>query len=111
MVETIERPDTLIEDLLGIDKGFPDSLFLLEVENGKYGAVGHIPKGYSKQFEFLATFENPEQVKLFSSQYKLSGKEKQCSLEEALNIAKSKPRLSGIALQVDGSTVEVMWTS
>ncbi len=111
MSSTIDSPLglTLDEGLLGGFGGFPDSLFLISVGNGKY-AANNATLTDGEAINGLACFPSPDDATTYMGLLAgLNGEIVQKSFEEAREIALSKPVLHAMFLFVDGRIVEVHW--
>lgn len=98
---------TLFEEELGGFGGFPDSLYLIGMGEGKFAANNATaPDGTA--LDGLACFPSPDDATTYMGLLAgLSGDIVKKSFEEARQIAQSKPKLNCLLLFVAGHIVEI----
>lgn len=89
------------------DSGFPDELLVLETAEGKHGCLNcePIPVEAGYHVDALAVFVDHDSLNVFRDDTGLVGKGKEVTLEEARIIALEKPKITALALQIQGKTV------
>jgi len=99
----------LEESLLGGYGGFPETLHLITVGDGKYAANNvTLPDG--EKINGLATFPSPDDATTYMGLLAgLDGEIVKKSFEEARQIAISKPILHCVLLFVDGKVVDMVY--
>lgn len=106
MQNVIDKPQ--IDDLQ-ID-GFADTLYVVSLGEGKYLAVNATTVGPDPmQFNALCVFEKPMDVAISLDVFNMKGEQQLKTLEECVEIVKSKDNLQGLALQELGKTKLVHW--
>jgi hypothetical protein len=108
---TVDNPGGLVLDdaLLGGFGGFPDSLFVISVGNGKF-AANNATLTDGQSVNGLACFPTEDDANHYMGLLGgLSGEIVPKSFDEAREIALSKPILSCLFLFQFGKIVEVHW--
>lgn len=109
MLKTSESPTGIVleEDLLGGFGGFPDSVSLISVGEGRYAANNAtLPDG--QVVDGLACFPSADDaVSYMGLLAGLTGDIVQKTFEEARQIAISKPKLNCLLLFQDGRIIDV----
>lgn len=111
MLKTRDAPSMfeLEEAMLGGYGGFPETLFLIEVGEGKFAANNvSLPDG--QVINGLASFPSADDAVAYMGLLAgLSGDIVKRSFEEARQIAISKPILQALLLFVDGKIVDIVY--
>lgn len=111
MLKTHDAPSMfeLEEAMLGGYGGFPETLFLIEVAEGKFAANNvSLPDG--QVINGLASFPSADDAVAYMGLLAgLNGDIVKRSFEEARQIAISKPILHALLLFVDGKIVDIVY--
>lgn len=115
-VEYLDEGAPIIDDTTDMDNpnGFPESLYLVDIGNGRYGALNISPHPIIPGDEYkvgaIATFANQSEGRLYQEKYNQPGEIVNKPFKEVLEIAISKkPVISAIALQHEGRTILVQY--
>jgi hypothetical protein len=102
--------DKQLDEILVNDSGFPDSIMMIGLGNGKYAAINATtPPPDPMTVGLLAVFASEEEISKFNAIYDLGGDNVTKKFEEAREIALSKTAIHGLALQENGKTIMIHW--
>ena len=110
----LDRPplgldDPLDEDLLGSFGGFPESLFMISLGDGKY-AANNATLQDGTVLDGLAVFPTDQDAELYTlNKNGLNGEIVQKSFTDAREIAISKPKINSLLLFQNNRIVEYHW--
>ena len=102
--------DTEDQDLLGTPDDFPEALIMISLGNNRYAAVNATTPGPDPMVvNVLAVFASEQQASMWEQIWKLSGEHVNKQFQEARDIARSKPDIWGLGLQINGNTGKIHW--
>ena len=112
-VSVLENPTTEVQDLLRNMDGFPDSLILISLGNGKFAGIDattpETPGSTAMNVKLIAVFATEDEVKKWENVWHLTGQNVTKTIDEACDIAISKEGVYGLGLQVDANTAQIRW--